>query len=93
MHAYISSAVWSITRPALFILGYEDGSIEIWNLLHSLYEPFLIHYVSATSITAMSMQSLTGNSCLKHNEVAIVNYCNFIKYNLRIGDKKLTIGK
>lgn len=61
MHTYITSAVWSNTRPALFFLGYDDGSIEMWDLLHSIYEPFLIRFVSATSVTAMSMQSLSGN--------------------------------
>lgn len=61
MHTYITSAVWSDTRPALFFLGYEDGSIEMWDLLHSIYEPFLIRFVATTSVTAMSMQSLTGN--------------------------------
>lgn len=61
MHTYITSAVWSDTRPALFFLGYEDGSVEMWDLLHSIYEPFLIRFVSTTSVTAMSMQSLTGN--------------------------------
>lgn len=62
MHKYITSAEWSNTRPALFILGYADGCIEMWDFLHNFYEPYLISYVSAAAITALSVQSLSGKS-------------------------------
>lgn len=61
MHTYITSADWSNTRPAVFILGYEDGSIEVWDLLENIYEASLIHIVTTTSITAISTQTVTGD--------------------------------
>lgn len=34
---------WSLSRPAVFFIGKEDGSIEVWNLLEKSYEPVQVH--------------------------------------------------
>ncbi|KAM9358400.1 dynein axonemal intermediate chain 3 [Symphorus nematophorus] len=34
---------WSLTRPAVFFIGKEDGSIEVWNLLLKTSEPVQVH--------------------------------------------------
>lgn len=33
-----TSACWSLSRPAVFFIGKEDGSIEVWNLLEKTSE-------------------------------------------------------
>ncbi|GBO46542.1 WD repeat-containing protein 63 [Araneus ventricosus] len=59
-NAYITSGQWSPTRPALFLLGFQDGSIEVWDLLSNLYQPSVIRFMSTSAITSVSIQSLTG---------------------------------
>lgn len=41
---------WSLSRPAVFFIGREDGSVELWNLLEKTSEPtqILVHVLSAT---------------------------------------------
>ncbi|XP_070765575.1 dynein axonemal intermediate chain 3 [Enoplosus armatus] len=34
---------WSLSRPAVFFIGKEDGSIEVWNLLEKSSEPAQVH--------------------------------------------------
>ncbi|CAL1280697.1 unnamed protein product [Larinioides sclopetarius] len=60
-NAYITSGQWSPTRPALFLLGFQDGSIEVWDLLSNLYQPSVICFMSTSAITSVSIQSLTEN--------------------------------
>ncbi|KAF8767130.1 WD repeat-containing protein 63 [Argiope bruennichi] len=60
-NAYITSGQWSPTRPALFLLGFQDGSIEVWDLLSNLYQPSVIRFMSTSAITSVCIQSLTGN--------------------------------
>ncbi|KAJ0065443.1 hypothetical protein NL108_010717, partial [Boleophthalmus pectinirostris] len=40
---------WSLSRPAVFFLGRDDGSIELWNLLEQTSEPtqILAHVINA----------------------------------------------
>ncbi|KAK7889892.1 hypothetical protein WMY93_025452 [Mugilogobius chulae] len=40
---------WSSSRPAVFFMGREDGSIEVWNLLEKTSEPtqILAHVINA----------------------------------------------
>ncbi|XP_054723577.1 dynein axonemal intermediate chain 3-like [Uloborus diversus] len=58
---YISCAEWLCLRPAVFILGLEDGSIEVWDLLQSLYEPILVQFVSASAIRSLSSSHFKGS--------------------------------
>ncbi|KAF5901430.1 WD repeat-containing protein 63 isoform X1, partial [Clarias magur] len=34
-----TAGFWSLTRPAVFFIGREDGSLEVWNLLEKTHEP------------------------------------------------------
>ncbi|XP_070688343.1 dynein axonemal intermediate chain 3 [Pempheris klunzingeri] len=34
---------WSLSRPAVFFIGKEDGNIEVWNLLEKTSEPAQVH--------------------------------------------------
>ncbi|XP_031139846.1 WD repeat-containing protein 63 isoform X1 [Sander lucioperca] len=45
---------WSLSRPAVFFIGKEDGSIEVWNLLEKTNEPVQIHsHVTNAKITCI----------------------------------------
>ena len=47
-------AEWSATRPAVFFLGKADGSIEVWDLLHSTYAPgFSQNIATPLALTVM----------------------------------------
>ncbi|XP_035207705.1 WD repeat-containing protein 63-like isoform X2 [Stegodyphus dumicola] len=61
MHTYITSGEWSPTKPSVFIVGYDDGSIEVWNLLSNIYEPYLVYFVSTSAVNSISFQTLSEN--------------------------------
>ncbi|KAL7396637.1 hypothetical protein ABVT39_009108 [Epinephelus coioides] len=45
---------WSLSRPAVFFTGREDGSIEVWNLLEKTSEPLqVITHVTNAKITCI----------------------------------------
>uniref|UniRef100_A0A3Q0RVD9 Dynein axonemal intermediate chain 3 n=1 Tax=Amphilophus citrinellus TaxID=61819 RepID=A0A3Q0RVD9_AMPCI len=45
---------WSLSRPAVFFIGKEDGSIEMWNLLLNTSEPTQVYaHITNTKITCI----------------------------------------
>ncbi|XP_029285354.1 LOW QUALITY PROTEIN: dynein axonemal intermediate chain 3 [Cottoperca gobio] len=45
---------WSLSRPAVFFIGKEDGSIEVWNLLEKSSEPVQVNaHVTNAKITCI----------------------------------------
>ncbi|XP_074122452.1 dynein axonemal intermediate chain 3 [Sminthopsis crassicaudata] len=42
---------WSLTRPAVFFVGKEDGYIDIWDLLEKTHEPAQTQNICVTAIT------------------------------------------
>ncbi|XP_075944011.1 dynein axonemal intermediate chain 3 [Anarhichas minor] len=40
---WCTAGCWSLSRPAIFFIGKEDGSIEVWNLLENTNEPAQVH--------------------------------------------------
>ncbi|XP_049443884.1 dynein axonemal intermediate chain 3 [Epinephelus fuscoguttatus] len=45
---------WSLSRPAVFFIGREDGSIEVWNLLEKTSEPLqVITHITNAKITCI----------------------------------------
>uniref|UniRef100_A0A4X2KLI1 Dynein axonemal intermediate chain 3 n=1 Tax=Vombatus ursinus TaxID=29139 RepID=A0A4X2KLI1_VOMUR len=42
---------WSLTRPAVFFVGKDDGYIDIWDLLEKTHEPAHTQNICTTSIT------------------------------------------
>ncbi|XP_028259767.1 dynein axonemal intermediate chain 3 [Parambassis ranga] len=49
-----TAGCWSPTRPAVFFIGKEDGSIEVWNLLEKISEPMHVHaHITNTRITCI----------------------------------------
>ncbi|KAI3368543.1 hypothetical protein L3Q82_025551 [Scortum barcoo] len=41
--AVCTAGCWSLSRPAVFFIGKEDGSIEVWNLLKNTSAPVQVH--------------------------------------------------
>uniref|UniRef100_H0WWX6 Dynein axonemal intermediate chain 3 n=1 Tax=Otolemur garnettii TaxID=30611 RepID=H0WWX6_OTOGA len=48
-----TSGHWSLTRPAVFYVGREDGYIDIWDLLEKTHEPSLSQNICITMITGI----------------------------------------
>ncbi|XP_045906664.1 dynein axonemal intermediate chain 3 isoform X2 [Micropterus dolomieu] len=45
---------WSLSRPAVFFIGKEDGSIDVWNLLEKTSEPIRVHaHITNAKITCI----------------------------------------
>lgn len=47
----LSSGYWSPTRPSVFYISKEDGSVDVWDLLDKTHEPSLTQSVSPAPIT------------------------------------------
>ncbi|GAA6221340.1 WD repeat-containing protein 63 [Lates japonicus] len=46
---------WSLSRPAVFFIGKDDGSIEVWNLLEKTSEPAQVHaHITNAKITSIT---------------------------------------
>ncbi|NXS54230.1 WDR63 protein, partial [Brachypteracias leptosomus] len=45
---------WSLTRPGVFFIGRDNGSIDIWDLLKKTYEPSHLQNVSKSAISFIS---------------------------------------
>ncbi|KAI7793969.1 putative WD repeat-containing protein 63 [Triplophysa rosa] len=50
---------WSPSRPAVFFIGKEDGSVEVWDLLEKSHEPSLTQNISTASITSVKAKSIS----------------------------------
>ncbi|XP_028667360.1 dynein axonemal intermediate chain 3 [Erpetoichthys calabaricus] len=44
---------WSISRPGVFFIGKEDGSIDIWDLLEKTHEPSQTQNICTAPITCI----------------------------------------
>ncbi|XP_068445744.1 dynein axonemal intermediate chain 3 isoform X2 [Clinocottus analis] len=45
---------WSPNRPAVFFIGKEDGSIDVWNLLEKIIEPVQVNaHITNSKITCI----------------------------------------
>ncbi|KAM9761958.1 dynein axonemal intermediate chain 3 [Menidia menidia] len=49
-----TTGCWSLSRPAVFFIGKEDGSLEMWNLLENTSEPAHVHdHITNAKITSI----------------------------------------
>ncbi|KAK5869587.1 hypothetical protein PBY51_024292 [Eleginops maclovinus] len=49
-----TAGCWSLSRPAVFFIGKDDGSIEVWNLLEKTGEPLQVHaHITDAKITCI----------------------------------------
>ncbi|XP_059384540.1 dynein axonemal intermediate chain 3 isoform X2 [Carassius carassius] len=55
---------WSLSRPAVFFIGKEDGSIEVWDLLQNSHEPSQIQNISSAAVTCISTSSISSKQHL-----------------------------
>ncbi|XP_044056933.1 dynein axonemal intermediate chain 3 isoform X2 [Siniperca chuatsi] len=52
---------WSLSRPAVFFIGKEDGSIEVWNLLEKTSQPVHVHaHITNAKITCIKPWSASS---------------------------------
>ena len=47
----LSAGYWSPTRPSVFYIAKQDGSVDVWDLLDKTHEPSLTQSVSPAPIT------------------------------------------
>uniref|UniRef100_A0A4X1UGA9 Dynein axonemal intermediate chain 3 n=1 Tax=Sus scrofa TaxID=9823 RepID=A0A4X1UGA9_PIG len=65
-----TSGHWSLTRPGLFYVGREDGSIDIWDLLEKTHEPAQSQNICITAITCVKPWAFSA----KQQLIAIADY-------------------
>ncbi|KAJ3003583.1 UNVERIFIED_CONTAM: WD repeat-containing protein 63, partial [Siphonaria sp. JEL0065] len=58
--SYIISGRWSPTRPGVFYISKADGTIEVWDILDSTYQPATVQNVASVGISHMSIRQYPG---------------------------------
>ncbi|XP_037070687.1 dynein intermediate chain 3, axonemal-like [Pollicipes pollicipes] len=53
-----TSGVWSLTRPSVFFIGRQQGSIEVWDMLDRAQEALLTQSLSGVEVTTLSLRKL-----------------------------------
>lgn len=48
--------LWSPSRSSVFYIMRADGVLEAWDLLDKTHEPALLHTVSPSALTALSIR-------------------------------------
>ncbi|XP_067892433.1 dynein axonemal intermediate chain 3 isoform X2 [Heterodontus francisci] len=48
-----TTGYWSLSRPGVFIIGKEDGNIDIWDLLEKTHEPSQTQNISSVAISCI----------------------------------------
>ena len=57
---HLSSGTWSTTRPGVFFIGGDNGSIEAWDFMDRSHEPSLVTSASSSAITSMEFHRSEG---------------------------------
>lgn len=52
---HLSDAEWSPTRPGVFFIANEDGTIDIWDLIDKTHAPVLTQAVSINKLSYISI--------------------------------------
>ena len=69
---------WSPSRPAVFYIGKQDGSVDVWDLLDRTHEPSMNQNVTQASITNIFPFAVTGE---RHMYINI--YVTVLSKNVR----------
>uniref|UniRef100_A0A7S2RYD5 WD repeat-containing protein 63 n=1 Tax=Mucochytrium quahogii TaxID=96639 RepID=A0A7S2RYD5_9STRA len=64
--AHLTCAEWSPTRPGVIIVGRNDGSVDIWDLMDQSYRPSTTVPIAAYAITSIHFRA-SGDNKDKHN--------------------------
>ena len=53
-----TSGAWSLSRPSMFFIGRQDGSVEVWDILDRAQEPLLSQNLSGVEVTNLNIKKL-----------------------------------
>lgn len=60
----LTAGTWSITRPGVFFIAKDNGTLDVWDLLDKSHEPFLTQSICSVSITSMVPYSLSSQQAM-----------------------------
>ncbi|KAF3835397.1 hypothetical protein F7725_027955 [Dissostichus mawsoni] len=74
-----TSGCWSPSRPAVFFIGKDDGSIEVWNLLEKTGEPLQVHaHITDAKITCIKPWTASCESSASFNTGVSISKQHFL---------------
>ncbi len=56
----LTSGHWSNTRPAVFYITKQDGTLDVWDLLDRTHEPSMSQSISPAPITCIFPWQVTS---------------------------------
>ena len=65
--AYVLDAMWSATRPGVFVTAKMDGTLDVWDIFHKQNDPTLSLQVDSDGLRSIRMQD--GGSLLATGSV------------------------
>ncbi|KAL5486545.1 hypothetical protein EMCRGX_G019042 [Ephydatia muelleri] len=60
----LTAGTWSTTRPGVFFIAKENGTLDVWDLLDKSHEPFLTQNICSVSITSIAPYSLSSQQAM-----------------------------
>ncbi|GAB1606218.1 WD repeat-containing protein 63-like [Argonauta hians] len=59
MPTNVVDGCWSLSRPSVFFIARNDGTIDVWDLLDRTHEPFLSQNVTAFALCSIALYELS----------------------------------
>ena len=59
MKEKITDVEWSPTRPGVFYVAKQNGSIDVWDVIDRTHAPSISQSISNTAITYLSIKTIS----------------------------------
>ena len=62
MKEKITDAEWSPTRPGVFYISKQNGSIDIWDIVDRTHGPSISQSISSSAVTYLNIRNISCES-------------------------------
>ncbi len=63
----ITDAEWSPTRPGVFFISKQNGSIDIWDIVERTHAPSLSQSISSSAVTYLNIKNISCKQFFRLN--------------------------
>ncbi len=66
MKEKITDAEWSPTRPGVFYISKQNGSIDIWDIIDRTHAPSISQSISSSAVTYLNIKTISCKKSLSN---------------------------
>ena len=71
----ITDAEWSPTRPGVFYISKQNGSVDIWDIIDRTHAPSLSQSISSSAVTYLNIKVISCKR--KEKKIKLMNSISF----------------